>query len=138
MGLKPVQQTGNEMKEAFGRVLPETLTFDYSYEAYEALDEVPAEEKPSAKDILLLVNNKRKANARSKASISALEAAADAWTKAHDGKTDGNPYVKPTLDDSLEQFKQMVKVLIANKKSKATAVQMANMNLDTSYTEADV
>lgn len=132
-----VQSTGNEIETAYGRKLPETLTFDFSYEAYRSLDDVPAEKQPSAKDKLALVNNKQKASERAKATNKALEAAAEKWKAANPGK-DGNPYVKPTLDDALEQFKQMVKVLVANKKSVAKAVEMANMNLDTSYTEKDV
>lgn len=112
------EQFDGTIESAYGNKLDTALSFSGSYEAYRSLNDVPAEEQPSAKDILQLVNNKRKANARQKAMQDALDKAG---------------IKKPTLEDSAEQFKQMVKILMANKKSEEQAKQIANATLGTSY-----
>lgn len=65
-----------EVASAYGEVLPKAIPFSGSFDAFESYDEVKsANELPSNDEVLGFVNAKRKANARSKATIAALEAA---------------------------------------------------------------
>jgi hypothetical protein len=61
---------------AYGETLPKPVAFSGTYEAFETFDEVKgANELPSNDEIVTMVNNKRKANARAKATQAALDAA---------------------------------------------------------------
>ena len=106
------------IENAYGKPLPSPISYSGSFEELAAGDEIPAKEKPDEKDLLAYVNNKRKANARQKSMQEALTAAG---------------IEKPTLEDAEEQFRQMVKILTTAGKDDATARQMANANLGTSY-----
>jgi len=101
-------------ESAYGSELPEAVKYNFTVNLLEAQAEIPAEEQPSAKDIVTLVNNKRKANARQKAMLIAFEAAG---IKA--------PKVDATPDGILFAAKNTVKTLIATGKSEDEAKQMA-------------
>lgn len=78
------------------------LEYKSSFEEIESYDEIPSDEIPDKKEILALVNNSRKANARQKAIQDTLNAAG---------------VIKPTLEDDVElQIAGMVKSLVASKK----------------------
>lgn len=82
---------------------------------------IPAAEMPSDEDILDLVNNKRKANARQKAMSDALATAAKAFERDNPGKD--NPYVRPTLENSDDlRVKNMVDAMVSQKKADGTAL----------------
>lgn len=107
------------IENAYGKVLPTPIKYEGEFEELVKGDEIPAKENPDADELLDYVNNKRKANARQKAMAAALQAAG---------------IVKPEVGEDMEfTFKQMVKILLATGKDEATARQMANANLGTSY-----
>ena len=90
-------------------ITPIEVSAEYTH--YTSLDEVrEAGEYPSDKDILGFVNAKSKANARSKATASALDKAG---------------HKKPTLDDAQFRLKEMIKVLVASGRDAAEAQQVA-------------
>lgn len=91
------------------------IAFNGEYTSYESPEEVPDEEKLTADEILDVINNKRKANARQKSMQAAIDAAG---------------IVKPTLEDSPDlQLSQMVKVFVARGKSVEVATQLAKAAL---------
>ncbi len=93
-----------------------SIKYSSAFEEVENLAEVPEDEKPNDKDLLALVNNTRKANARQKAIQDALTSAG---------------VIKPTLEDDVElQIAGMVKSLVASKKyNEEQARQLAKQML---------
>jgi len=90
------------IESAYGSELATPIAFIGEYEHVLVYDAITAKELPDKDDVLTLVNNKRKANARQKAMQSALD---DAGIK------------KPTLEDSDElKIKAIVSGLVASKK----------------------
>jgi hypothetical protein len=81
---RATQTEGNEMKatsfkgtveSAYGKVLPTAVSFSGEFEAVETVEEIPDGEKLGPADIIDVVNAKRKAAARAKATTEALQAA---------------------------------------------------------------
>ncbi len=116
-----------KIENAYGRSLEQNkfsegstpvkvINYKTTFDELESLAEVPEDEKPNDKDILALVNNTRKANARQKA-------IQDALTNAG--------VIKPTLEDDVElQIAGMVKSLVASKKyNEEQARQLAKQML---------
>lgn len=100
-----------EVGSGYGQELPTPLKVSASYTHYESLDEVrSAGAYPSDKDILGFCNAKQKANARSKATAQALDAAG---------------IKKPTLDDPQFRLREMIKVLVASGRDETEAQQVA-------------
>ena len=97
-----------------GKTPVSKLEFSGTYEALQNFESIPEKEMPDQKDILLFVNNARKANERQKAMQKVLD---DAGVK------------KPTLKDKDFQIKSMIKVLVAAGKSEAVAKQIATQAL---------
>ena len=65
-----------EVSSAYGETLPKAIAFQGSYDAFESYDEVQkANELPSNDEVVSFINAKRKANARAKVTVAALEAA---------------------------------------------------------------
>lgn len=94
---------------AFGETLPKAIEYTFSYVALENVEQVrQAEEFPTDEDIVEYVNNKRKANARQKALLDALEAAG---------------YKKPS--SAMSPWDKMVKLLTANGRTQSEAEQIA-------------
>jgi hypothetical protein len=90
------------IESAYGQTLPQAIKFAGEFDAYETLDEVPEKDKLSDSDILKVINDSRKANARQKSMNEALNAAG---------------IEKPTLENSVDlQVKNMVKSLVASGK----------------------
>lgn len=97
------------MKSAFGSTLKDLtggriteLAYKASYKHILNYDDVPEDEQLSPKDMLAVVNEARKANARQKAMSDVLEE---------------NKIEKPELKDSLDlQIKTLVKGLVASGK----------------------
>jgi hypothetical protein len=89
------------MENAYGKPLATPIKFGGTYEAFESRDEIVAARKDlSDKEIVDVVNNKEKANARQKAMQAALDAAG---------------IVKPTLEtDTQLRLRKMYDVLVAN------------------------
>jgi hypothetical protein len=64
------------VESAYGKQLPAAVAFSGSYEAYQTYDEVKAaNDVLSNEEMLAVVNAKRKASARAKATVEALQAA---------------------------------------------------------------
>lgn len=63
------------VESAYGKQLPSAVSFSGSYEKLEKGDEIPSDEKLNEQDILDVINAKRKASARAKATNEALQAA---------------------------------------------------------------
>ena len=103
-----------EAASAYGNELKEVINYEYTVNLVQTLAEVPAEEQPSAKDLVTLVNNKRKANERQKQMLIAFD---KAGIKA--------PKVDATPDGILFAAKNTVKTLVATGKSEDEAKQMA-------------
>jgi len=99
VGTKTVEFDGT-IESAYGMQLDKALPYDGTYEHILDHASIPAKELPDNDDILTLVNNKRKANARQKAMKEVLDAAG---IKA------------PTLETSQAlQLSTMVKSLVAS------------------------
>lgn len=65
-----------EVSSAYGETLPKAIAFSGSYDAFETYDELKsANELPSNDEVVSFVNAKRKANARAKVTVAALETA---------------------------------------------------------------
>ena len=99
---------------AEGKTPVKSLDFVGTYEALQNYASISPDEMPNEKDILLLVNNARKASARQKAMQKVLD---DAGVQ------------KPTLKDKDFQIKSMIKVLVAAGKSEDVARQIATQAL---------
>ena len=90
------------MENAYGSKLDKAIKFDGTYEHILNFESIPAKEQLSNEDILKVVNDARKANARQKAMQDALDA---------------NDIKKPTLENNSDlQVKTMVKSLVASGK----------------------
>lgn len=63
------------VESAYGKVLPSKVSFSGTFEKVENVNEIPDDEKLGPADILDVVNAKRKAAARAKATLEALQAA---------------------------------------------------------------
>jgi hypothetical protein len=106
--------SANKFKD--GKTVVDTLDYTGSYEHLESYAEVPADEKLKEADMLDVVNNARKANARQKAMQKALDEAG---------------VIKPTMEDDDElKIASIVKGLVASKKyDDAQARQLAKQML---------
>lgn len=103
------------VESAYGNVLPSAIKFNGSYEAYESIDEATkANDLLSNDEMLTVINNKRKANARAKATTEALTSAGIS---------------KPTLEDPQVQLKSMIKILVMSGKTEDAAKQIAESAL---------
>lgn len=103
------------VESAYGNTLPEAIKFSGSYEKYESMAEAKtANDVLSDEEQLTVINNKRKANARAKATTAALEVAGIS---------------KPTLEDPQVQLKQMIKILVMSGKSESDAQKFAESAL---------
>jgi esterase/lipase superfamily enzyme len=90
------------MENAYGSRLESPIAFNGSYDHVLNFEDIPRNEQLSEADILKVVNDARKANARQKAMQKALDDAG---------------IVKPTLESSPElQLRNMVKSLVASGK----------------------
>jgi hypothetical protein len=101
-------------ESAYGNELPNPVEYTYDVNILQAVSEIPVEEQLSASDILLVVNNKRKASARQSAMLKAFD---KVGIKA--------PKVDSTAEGILVAAKQTLKTLIATGKSEDEAKQMA-------------
>lgn len=73
--MKTESYTGT-MENAYGQTLAAPVKFNGTYEAFESYEELEkAGEIPKGSEIVDFVNSKRKANARQKSMVAALEAA---------------------------------------------------------------
>jgi hypothetical protein len=107
------------IESAYGRTLPNKLTFSGEFEAYETVDELKAANKyPSDDDIVSFVNAKEKANARQKAMNETLSAAG---------------IEKPTMDDPQVQLATIIKALRASGRSEDEAISLAEATLGVKY-----
>jgi hypothetical protein len=107
------------IESAYGRTLPNKLTFSGEFEAYETVDELKAANKyPSDDDIVSFVNAKEKANARQKAMTETLSAAG---------------IEKPTMDDPQVQLATIIKALRASGRSEDEAISLAEATLGVKY-----
>ena len=107
------------IETAYGKPLKTPVKYSGEVNLYETADEVrTANDWPSNDEVINFVNQNRKANERQKLMKAALDAAG---------------IQKPTLEQPEEQFKQMVKILTAAGKEEATAKQIANATLGTSF-----
>ena len=123
---KPVEFDGT-MENAYGSPLKDAtyktgnepvneIAFKGKYEHILSFDAIPVKERLSDADILKVVNDARKANARQKAMQEALDAAG---------------VVKPTLENSPNlQLSNMVKSLVASGKyTEERAIEFAKAAL---------
>lgn len=95
---------------AYGKVLAEPISFEYSHREFATLEEVPAELQPSPKDILSFINQTEKANERAKAQNAAFTAAG---------------IEKPTNKDRDFALKNIVAAMVAQGKSEDEARALA-------------
>jgi len=104
----------NKFKD--GKQVVSSLKYSANYEKLTSYDAIPEKEMPDKDDVLALVNNARKANARQKAMQSALDEAG---------------VIKPTMEDDDElKIASIVKGLLASKKyDEAGARQLAKQML---------
>ena len=92
----------SELKFKEGSAPVKSIDYVGSYDHVNALASVPKDEYPSDEDLLKLVNDKRKANARQKAYQKALDDAG---------------VIKPTMaDDDEMKIKSIVVGLVASKR----------------------
>jgi hypothetical protein len=107
------------IESAYGKTLPQKLTFSGSFEAYENVQELrDANVFPKDEDIVAFVNAKEKANARQKAMNEVLSAAG---------------IEKPTLEDPQVQLATIVKALRASGRSEDEAIALAETTLGVKY-----
>ncbi len=85
------------VESAYGKVLPSPVDFSGSYEAVEKIEEIPDDEKLGPADILDVVNAKRKASARAKATTEALQNAGIEKPNPNDPATMRATQVKLTM-----------------------------------------
>lgn len=96
---------------AFGKTLKKGIPYSGTFEAYENISEVnAAKDFPSDDDVVKMLNDGRKAKARSKAIAAALEAA---------------NISKPNPKDPQFILREMVKQLENSGKSYETALKLA-------------
>lgn len=109
---------------AYGKPLSEPIPYEGTYQAFTSLQEVrDVGEYPSNDEIVTMVNNKRKAAARSKALNAALEAAG---------------YEKPTMENDVTlQLKTLYKVYIAAKKPHDEARALAASTLGVEWPDEE-
>lgn len=103
------------MKSAYGSELKTPLTYEASYQKLLTFDAIPEDEQLSEKDILQVVNDARKANARQKAMQDALDKA---------------KIEKPSLSDPQVQLKSMIKILTTAGRTPEQARQIAEQTLN--------
>ncbi len=113
------EKLSGKIENAYGTQLTTPVSYSGEVDLFENYEEVKtANEIPSNEEVVSFVNQKRKATKRQALMQAALTAAG---------------IQKPTLEDEQEQFRQMVKILVANKKSEAEAKTIANATLGTSF-----
>jgi hypothetical protein len=112
---KTVTGTG-VIETAYGQEVKPAIPYEFSYEAYETFEEAARNNALlSNKEHLNAINNKEKAQARSKKVAELLEA---------------KGYKKPTLENNPDlQLKTLVQVLVAAGRSEEDATQVAKMTL---------
>jgi hypothetical protein len=107
------------IETAYGSTLKEPVKYEGQVDLYETVEEIKAaNDWPSNDEIVSFVNRNRVANQRAKLMKAALDAAG---------------IQKPTLEDPMEQFKQMVKILVTAGKDETTARTIANTTLGTTF-----
>lgn len=99
------------MRSAYNQELKTPINYSAEYEELTEGTPIPADEQLSAKELLDVVNTRRRNNARQKAMQAALDAA--------DVK-------KPTLEDTSVQRSTMLKVLLAAGKNPQEAEDIIN------------
>jgi hypothetical protein len=100
-----------QVESAYGKVLPKAVAFQGSFDAYESIQEIKAaNDYPSDEEVINFRNAQRKANARAKATVEALDAAG---------------HTKPAADDPQVLLQNMIKTLILSGKDKDTAISLA-------------
>jgi hypothetical protein len=104
------------IEQAYGKPLATAISYEAEYDLFENISEVrSANEYPSDSDVVKFLNAQKKANARQKATVAALDAAG---------------IVKPTLEnDSQFRLREMVKILVAAGKSEDEARTLASATL---------
>lgn len=113
------QKVSGTMENAYGEKLPKPIDYAGDAEVYETPAEVREKgDWPKDADIVSFVNDRRIAAARQSFMKAALDAAG---------------VKKPTLEDPKVQFNTIVKAIMASGKDEATAKQLANASLGTSY-----
>lgn len=115
---KTMAQFTGKIETFEGRTIP-VLTYTAEFVKLEKGDTIPADEMPSADDIRDIVNNARKAAARTKAVNAALEAAG---------------YTRKTANERLAESEDLqvatvAKVYIARGMSEADAIKQARATL---------
>jgi vancomycin permeability regulator SanA len=107
--------------QAYGKDLPSPVKFSGDYEAFETYDEVKAANEVLSNDeMLAVVNNKRKASARAKATTAALEAAGISKPDPNDPATIRANMVKSLM--KLHNIPEAVAVQILSAAEQASAV----------------
>jgi hypothetical protein len=114
-GTKTITGTG-VIETAYGQEVKPPIPYEFSYEAYETFEDAArANALLSNKEHLNAINNKEKAQARSKKVAELLEA---------------KGFKKPTLENNPDlQLKTLVQVLVAAGRSEEDATQVAKMTL---------
>lgn len=102
------------VETAYGQTLSPAIPVSGSYEELENYEEIPAKEMPDRDDILKVVNAKRKAASRAKATTEALQAAG---------------IEKPTAKDNSVAIREMAKIFKLRGDSDEVAEQKARAAL---------
>lgn len=116
------EKFSGQVTQAYGQDLPSPVKFSGAFDAFENIVEIREKnEFPSDDAIVQVVNAKRKAAARAKATTKALDAAG---------------YEKPAADAALTLWRNMVSTLVLAKRSREQAEQIATATLGYSEQEA--
>lgn len=113
-----VENFEGEIKTAYGQSLPTALKYTGSYEKLTSYDAIPRKELPDEADILDVVNNARKANARQKAMQEVLD-------KAGIKK----PEVSQSAEGKLVAAKIIASTLVKTGMGEEQAMQIAKAQL---------
>ena len=116
-----IEQFKGEVASAYGKTLAKPVQFAGSYEAFENYAELElARAVPTNDDVVAFVNAQKKATARAKATVEALDAAG---------------IEKPKNDDPQVIMTNMVKQLMLAKKTKEVAIELAEAALGYKFQE---
>lgn len=113
-----VENFEGKIETAYGQSLPSPLSYTGSYEKVMSYDAIPPKELPDKEDVLALVNNSRKANARQKAMQTALD---NAGIK--------KPEVGASPEGKLVAAKIIASTLVKTGMSEEQAMQIAKAQL---------
>ncbi len=111
-------EVSGTIENAFGKRLATPVEYKGEFQKILSFEAIPDDEKLSNKDILGVVNEARKANARQKAMAEALDTAGIK-----------KPVVGPSAEGLLEACRVMVKTLVATGKSEKDATELAETML---------